>query len=119
MIDLKTRTKAFALRIIRLFGALPQSTVAQVIGKQVLRSGTSVGANYREASRGRSTPDFVSKLQISLQELEETQYWLELLVESGIVPESQMAELLDEANQLTGILVTCIKNAKGGKKAEG
>jgi four helix bundle protein len=112
MVDLKTRTKAFALRIIRLYGGLPTTTVAQVIGKQLLRSGTAVGANYREASRGRSTPEFVSKLQISLQELEETHYWLELLVEAGAVPAQQLAVLQEEANQLTAILVTCINNAR-------
>jgi four helix bundle protein len=112
MVDLKTRTKAFAVRIIRLYAALPATTVAQVIGKQMLRSGTSVGANYREGSRGRSTPEFVSKLQISLQELEETQYWLELLVEAGTVPAPQLTDLQDEATQLTAILVTCINNAR-------
>lgn len=84
-LDLRVRTKAFALRIIRVFGALPRTIEAQVIGKQVLRSGTSVGAHYREACRARSDAEFVSKIEGGLQELEETCYWLELLVESGIV----------------------------------
>jgi four helix bundle protein len=111
-IDLRTRTKKFALRIIRLFAALPQTTLAQVSGKQLLRSGTSVGAHYREGCRARSTAEFVSKLEGGLQELEETSYWLELLVEGGIVPPARLAELMDEAEQLTAILVTCVKKAK-------
>jgi four helix bundle protein len=84
--DLRTRTKQFALRIIRLFGALPDTVVAQVLGKQVLRSGTSVGAHYREGHRARSTAEFVSKLEVGLQELDETSYWLELLVEGKSFP---------------------------------
>ena len=114
-VDLKTRTKAFALRIIRLFGALPKTTEAQVMGKQVLRSGTSVGAHYREATRARSTAEFVSKIEGGLAELEETAYWLELLAESSIVSETRLSELLREANELTAILVTCVKNAKADK----
>ena len=111
-IDLKTRTKAFALRIIRMFCALPKSTEAQVIGKQVLRSGTSVGAHYREAIRARSNAEFVSKVEGGLAELEETAYWLELLSESEIVPETRLADLQGEVNELMAILVTCVKNAK-------
>ena len=81
-VDLSERTKAFSLRVIQLYSALPQSTVAPVIGKQLLRSGTSVGAHYREAARSRSDAEFVSKVEGALQELEETAYWLELLGES-------------------------------------
>src|SRR5215813_1601618 len=88
--DLRKRTKLFALRIIRLYVSLPKSQEAQVLGKQLLRSGTSVGAHYREGCRSRSNAEFISKLEGGLQELEETTYWLELLVESGIVPESRM-----------------------------
>jgi four helix bundle protein len=95
--DLKPRTKAFALRIIKMFSALPKNdTVAQVLGKQVLRSGTSVGANYREASRGRSKAEFISKIGDCLKEIEETEYWLELLVDSGSVSNAKMADLFDE-----------------------
>ena len=83
--DLKARTKTFALRIIRLYTSLPKSTEAQVLGKQVLRSGTSVGAHYREANRAKSDADFINNIEGALQELEETGYWLELLVESEIV----------------------------------
>jgi four helix bundle protein len=110
--DLKTRTKAFALRVIRLYGALPKTTEAQVIGKQVLRSGTSVGAHYREASRSRSSAEFVSKVQGALMELEESSYWLELLSDAAIVPADRLLPLQDEVLQLTAIMVTCIKNVK-------
>lgn len=110
--DLKARTKRFALRIIRLYGKLPKTTEGQVIGRQLIRSGTSVGAHYREASRARSIAEFISKVEGGLQELEETCYWLELLGESGIMPGRKLAELMDEANQLTAILVTCTKNSK-------
>lgn len=110
--DLRQRTKTFALRIIRLYVALPKSQEAQVLGKQVLKSGTSVGAHYREGCRARSDAEFISKLEGGLQELDETMYWLELLIESGIVPEARLGSLLDEANQLMAIIVTCVKNAK-------
>ncbi len=112
--DLKPRTKAFALRVIRLYSRLPKSdTVAQVLGKQVLRSGTSIGANYREASRARSKAEFVSKIGECLKEIEETEYWLELLVDSGCVSTAKMASLLDETRQLIANFTTTDKNAKG------
>src|SRR5258706_3553563 len=112
--DLKPRTKAFALRVIRMYSRLPkQNTVAQVLGKQVLRSATSVGANYREASRGRSKAEFVSKIGDCLKEGEETEYWLELLVDSGYVSAGRMAALLDETLQLIAIFTTIDKNSKG------
>ena len=110
--DLKGRTKAFALRIIQLFAALPRATVAQVLGKQVLRSGTSVGANYREAHRGRSKAEFIAKVGDSLRELEETAYWLELLVEGKIVTASKLEPLRKETDELTAIFVTILKRAK-------
>ncbi len=111
--DLKVRTKEFALRIIRMYSKLPKTdTAAQVLGKQVLRSGTSVGANYREASRGRSKAEFSSKIGDCLKEIEETQYWLELLVDAGCVTSEKMADLLDETRQLTAIFTTIDKNAK-------
>ena len=93
---LRMRTKQFALRIIRLFSALPNTSVAQVLGKQLLRSGTSVGANYREASRGRSKAEFICKIGDCPKEIDETEYWLELLVDSSCVSSSKMADLLDE-----------------------
>src|ERR1044072_984666 len=112
--DLKPRTKAFALRIIHLHSKLPKNdSVAQVLGKQALRSGTSVGANYREASRGRSKAEFISKIGDSLKEIEETEYWLELLVDSGCVTANKTPDLLDETQQLIAIFTTIDKKAKG------
>jgi four helix bundle protein len=112
--DLKPRTKTFALRIIKMYSALPKTdAVAQVLGKQVLRSGTSVGANYREASRGRSKAEFISKIGDCLKEIEETEYWLELLVDSGSVSNAKMADLLDETRQLIAIFTTIDKHSKG------
>lgn len=116
MKDLKTRTKEFALRVIRLYVALPKTTEAQVIGKQLLRSGTSVGAHYRESIRARSTAEFTSKIEGGLQELEESVYWMELLVEAGIMTKNQLSALMGEAGELTAILITCAKNAKAGKQ---
>ncbi len=84
-IDLSVRTKSFALRVIRLYSALPKSTLAQTLGKQVLRSGTSVGSNYREAHRSLSKNEFIAKIGDCLKELDETRYCLDLLVETGIL----------------------------------
>jgi len=110
--DLAQRTKTFALRIINLYSALPKETVAQVLGKQVLRSGTAVGANYREANRARSKAEFVAKMGDCLKELDETAYWLELLAEAAIVPLSRLSALSDETSQLIAIFVTIIKRSK-------
>lgn len=114
--DLQQRTKAFALRIIKLYTALPKSTEAQVLGKQVLRSGTSVGAHYREAKRARSTAEFISKMEVGLQELEETAYWLELINEAEIVAQQRLTSLQEEAEALTAIFVTSVKTAKKPKR---
>ena len=110
--DLRPRTKEFALRIIRMFVKLPKTEVALVLGRQVLRSGTSVGANYREAYRARSTAEFVSKVGDCLKELEETAYWLELLVDSGPVSARKMAALLQETSELLAIFTTISKKTK-------
>src|SRR6266480_4488223 len=99
-VDLETRTTEFALRIIKLFAALPKTTEAQVLGKQLLRCGTSVGAHYREAKRAKSTLDFVSKIEGALQELDETCYWLELIEKSGIISARRLASLQTEAVEL-------------------
>jgi four helix bundle protein len=109
---LRDRTKAFALRVIKMYCCLQKSTEAQVLGKQALRSGTSVAANYREASRARSDAELVSKLGIVEQELDETLLWLELLVQSGIVPDGKMAELHQEADELLRMTVAAIKTVK-------
>lgn len=111
--DLRQRTKVFALRVIRLFGALPRTVPAQILGKQVLRSGTSVGANYREAYRSRSKAEFVAKAGDCLREIEETDYCLELLVEGKIVSGEKLASLRLETNELVAIFVTIVKKAKG------
>ena len=107
--ELRERTKHFALRIIRLYGALPKTTEAQVIGKQLLRSGTSVAANYREASRARSDAELTSKLSIVEQELDESLLWMELIVESGIVAEVKLSELRDESEELLRMTVASIR----------
>ncbi len=109
---LRARTKDFALRIIRLYVSLPKTTEAQILGRQVLRSGTSVGAHYREAQRAKSDADFINKIEGALQELDETAYWLELLVESGIVATEKLKPLLNETDELIAIFVTIAKNTK-------
>jgi four helix bundle protein len=110
-LDLKIRTRDFALRVIRLYSSLPKSAAAQVIGKQILHSGTSVGANYREGLRARSRSEYATKLNISLMELEETLYWLELL-EAAVLHNVEVNSLKAEAGELCAILVTLIKRAK-------
>src|SRR5579864_5510832 len=101
--DLRSRTKHFALRIIKLYVSLPKVAVAQTLGKQLLRSGTSVGANYREDRRARSNAEFVSKLGDSLKELEETGYWPELLGDSEIIRPQRLSLLVNETSQLIAI----------------
>jgi|SRR5437660_12912351 len=110
-VDLKIRTRDFALRVIRLYSSLPKSAEAQVIGKQLLHSGTSVGANYREGLRARSRSEYGTKLNISLMELEETLYWLELL-EAAVLRTTEVNSLKAEAGELCAILVTLIKRSK-------
>lgn len=110
--DIGERTKVFALRIIRLYAALPKTTEAQVIGKQLLRSGTSVGAHVREGKRSRSDAELISKIEGGLQELEETVYWPELPMDAGIVKAERMMGLLEEADELIAILVTSAKTVK-------
>lgn len=111
-VDLRLRTRTFALRVVRLYTALPKREEAQILGKQLLRSGTSVGAHYHEATRARSKAEFISKLQGGLQELEETIYWLNLLIESGIVSKERLSELCKEADELAAILVASVKTVK-------
>lgn len=110
--DLLERTKQFALRIITVFRALPRDTATRVLGQQLLRSGTSVGAQYREAQRAKSDADFISKIEGASQELEETRYWLELLAEAGLIPSARLAPLHDEATQLLAIFVTIARRTK-------
>ena len=110
--DLKSRTRRFALQVIRLYSSLPKETVAQVLGKQLLRSGTSVGAQYHEGTRARSNAEFISKVEGALQELEESIYWMEILVESGILSQRNVENLMKEADELAAILVASVKTVK-------
>lgn len=110
--ELRKRTKAFALRIIRLYRALPRNTEAQVIGKQVLRSGTSVGANYRAVCRARSQAEFVARMGLVAEETDETVFWLELLIDAGIVAKRRLDGLLNEARELTAIFSASTQTAR-------
>ncbi len=101
--ELKNRTKQFAIRVVRMFRSLPKTEEARIIGKQVLRSGTSVAANYRAACRARSKAEFIAKLGIVVEEADETVFWLELLIETDVVKHDRMDNLLLEANELLAI----------------
>ena len=110
--EMKARTKKFALRVIRLVESLPDTKTANVIGNQLLRSGTSVGANYRAACRAKSTADFISKLSIVEEENDESIYWMELLIESETVKENLLVNLMKEADEILSIIVSSIKTSK-------
>ena len=114
---LRQRMKAFALRVIRLYSSLPKNDVTRVLGQQVLRSGTSAGAQYREACRSRSDAELISKLESVLQELDETGYWFELLIESGSVKPNLLSELQQEADELMAMLVTSVKGLKNHQRS--
>jgi four helix bundle protein len=110
--DLRERTKRFAIRIVRMFTALPKTAVAQVLGKQALRSGTSVGANFREAFRARSNAEFAAKLGDCLKELDETSYWMELLSDTKVLQPERLSDLHDECSQLIAILTSIVKKIR-------
>jgi four helix bundle protein len=110
--EMSQRTKQFALRIIKLIGALPNNQIGRTIGNQVLRSGTSIGANYREASRAATKKHFTSILTIALREADETQYWLELLAESGVIKSQLLQSLYKECSELVAILTTSVRTAR-------
>lgn len=112
MNDLRDRTKLFSLQIVRLVESLPKNQIADVISRQLLRAGTSVGANYRAVCRAKSKKDFIAKLAIVEEECDETIFWMELLIESGMVPQSQLGELAGEATELLRIFVASAKTAK-------
>jgi four helix bundle protein len=115
--DLRTRTKRYALRVIRLFRALPRrDAVAEVLGKQLLRSATSVAAHYREACRAKSDLDFISKLEGAQQELDESELWLELLSDAGVIKPRLIQPLREETNELIAILVTMTKEVKARRQ---
>ena len=111
--DLAERTKNFARRIIRLYVALPREAVGQVLGKQALRAGTSIGANYREADRARSKAEFISKIGDCLKEADETLYWLELRSDEKVVVAGRLAPLIQEANELVSMFVTISRHSRG------
>ncbi len=110
--ELKKRTKQFGLRVMKMVGALPNDSVGRAIGGQLVRSGTSVGANYRPACRGRSKAEFIAKLGIVIEEADESGYWMELIIEGGLLPTDKVELLLDEANQITAIMVASRKSAQ-------
>ena len=114
--DLKKRTKNFALRIVKLVESLPDTQTARVIGKQLLRCGTSVAANYRASCRARSKADFISKMGIVEEETDESAFWIEMLIDTNLVKENLVVDLLNEAEQLTKIFVSSINTARGGKR---
>jgi four helix bundle protein len=114
--EMKARTRAFALRIIQLAESLPETSTAKVIRNQLLRCGSSVGANYRAACRARSKPDFAAKMGIVEEEADETVYWIELLIDADIVQLTRVKDLLKEADEIIAITVSSIKSAKGLRK---
>ncbi|MGB8010818.1 MAG: four helix bundle protein [Terriglobales bacterium] len=109
---MKVRTKDFALRVLRLYRSLPRTEEARILGKQLLRSGTSIGANYRAACRGRSRAEFVAKLGIVLEEADETVFWLELFQDGNIFPAEKLHSLVQEANELVSIFVSSVRTAR-------
>ena len=113
--ELRGRTKKFALRILRLFRSLPRSAEAQVLGKQLLRSGTSVGANYRAAGRSRSKAEFIAKIGVVLEEADETVFWLELLRDGDIIEAKRLESLISEANELAAIFAAAQRTARNHK----
>jgi four helix bundle protein len=110
--DLKKRSKAFALRILKLVDALPKTTAGRALASQIVRSGTSVAANYRAACRARSTADFIAKMGIVEEEADETLFWLELLEEFELVTAAKLTAIKEEANELIAIIVASIKTAR-------
>lgn len=113
--DLRERTRAFALRVIRLCESLTKSRTSDIIAKQLLRCGTSVGANYRAACRARSTPDFVAKMGIVEEECDESVYWMELLIEADLMERKRLEPLITEANEILSIVIASIKTARKHK----
>jgi four helix bundle protein len=112
--ELKRRTKSFAIRIVNLFRSLPRSPDAQTLGKQLLRSGTSVGANYRAVCRARSQAEFIARIGIVVEEADESVYWLELLGETGVINPARTKDLLNEANELVKIFGASLRTSKHG-----
>jgi four helix bundle protein len=115
--EMQARTKKYALRVIKAVQSLPNDRVANVLGSQLLRSGTSVGANYRAACRAKSTADFVNKLKIVEEEGDESLFWMELLMESGITPQQKLGALMKEADEIISIVVAALKTTRSGARS--
>ena len=115
--EMKQRTKAYANRIVKLCSALPGNWVAQTLGKQLLRSGTSVGANYRAVCRAKSSADFINKLRIVEEECDESLFWMEMLVENNFVKVSLLRDLMKEADEILAIVVASAKTARTSNRA--
>jgi four helix bundle protein len=111
----KARTKKLAVAIIKIVDKLPRSLAGDVISRQVIRSGTSIGANYRAACRAKSTPDMINKMKIVEEESNETQYWLEILVEAGLIPQSQIVDIYKETGEVLAMTVASIKKLRNRK----
>ena len=115
--EMKGRTKAYANRVVKLCSALPNNWIAQTPGKQLLRSGTSVGANYRAVCRAKSNSDFINKLRIVEEECDESLFWVELLVDNGLVKPSRLGDLMKEADEILAIIVSSAKTARLSRDA--
>ena len=113
--EFKNRTRTFAIRVIRLVEALPKNQTAKVIGNQLLRCGTSVGANYRASCRAKSPADFIAKMAIVEEECDESIYWMELIAEAGLMNEKRLTDLKNEANEILSMVVASIKTARSRK----
>lgn len=116
--EVKQRTKAFALRIMKLVDSLPETRSGVAVGNQLVRSGTSVGANYRAACRGRSKAEFLAKLGIVEEESDESSFWLELIIESKMLPKKRVQSLLKECNEITALIVASIRTARSNPKSK-
>lgn len=115
-IELKNRTKTFAIRIINLYRGLPKAEESRIIGKQILRSGTSVAANYRAVCRARSHADFIAKMSIVVEEMDETLFWLEILIDAKIISSAKLTNLQKEADELMAIFAASLQKAKQNSK---
>jgi four helix bundle protein len=116
--SMKERTKQFAIHVIRLCRTMRRSSESTIIGRQLMRSATSLGANYRAVCRARSTPDFVSKLGVVLEEADESLFWIDLLVDAGVISSSKIGTLRAEANELVAIFVASLRKPKNSTKSE-
>jgi four helix bundle protein len=115
--EMKCRTKAYALRVVKLVNALPQNRVCEILGSQLLRSGTSVGSNYRAVCRAKSTPDFINKLRIVEEECDESLFWMEMLADGTLVKASRLSNLMAEGNEILSIVVASAKTARSAQRA--